>query len=236
MNEDTIRKNLDTVNDAIARAAEKAGRSSDEITLVTVTKTFGVDIVQAAVAAGARDLGENYVQEAREKITTLAETDAPQPRWHFIGGLQKNKAKYAVRLFDLIHSVDGVELAAELNRRAGLEGKKQDVLIQVNISEEEQKSGVSPEGIIALARSVAACENLSVLGLMGMPPFGLDPEVSRPYFVTLRGLSERIEKERIPGVVMEELSMGMSNDYAVAVEEGATMVRVGTAIFGSRYS
>jgi pyridoxal phosphate enzyme (YggS family) len=235
MNEDIIRKNLDFVCETIARAAGEAGRKPEEVTLITVTKTFGIDTVRAAVAAGARDLGENYVQEAREKITTLTEAGGPQPRWHFIGGLQKNKAKYAVRLFDLIHSVDGAELAVELDRRAGLLGKKQDVLIQVNISEEQQKSGVSPEGIIELARSVSACENLSVRGLMGMPPFGLDPEVSRPYFVTLRGLSERIEAERIPGIVMEELSMGMSNDYAVAVEEGATIVRVGTAIFGSRY-
>jgi len=235
MNEDTIRKNLDAVNDVIARAAGKAGRNPDDITLISVTKTFAVDVVRAAVAAGATDLGENYIQEAREKITTLAGEGGPRPRWHFIGGLQKNKAKYAVRLFDLIHSVDSVELAAELDKRAGIEGKTQDVLIQVNISAEEQKSGVSPEGIIRLARSVAGCEHLSVRGLMGMPPFGLDPEISRPYFVTLRELKEKIEAEQIPGVGMEELSMGMSGDYAVAVEEGATMVRVGTAIFGSRY-
>ena len=236
MNEDTIRKNLDAVGEIIARAARTAGRNPDEITLIAVTKTFGIDVVRAAVAAGAQDLGENYIQEAREKITTLTEPAGPRPRWHFIGGLQKNKAKYAVRLFDLIHSVDSVELAAELDKRAGLEGKRQDVLIQVNISEEDQKSGVSADGIIQLARSVSVFENLSVRGLMGMPPFGLDPEISRPYFVTLRGLSERIEEECIPGIGMEELSMGMSNDYAVAVEEGATMVRVGTAIFGSRFS
>lgn len=235
MNEDTIRKNLDAVGGIISRAAQTAGRSPDEITLIAVTKTFGIDVVRAAIAAGAKDLGENYIQEAREKITTLTGEDGPEPRWHFIGGLQKNKAKYAVRLFDLIHSVDSVELAAELNKRAGIEGKRQEVLLQVNISEEQQKSGVSPEGIIRLARSVSELENLSVRGLMGMPPFGLDPEISRPYFVTLRGLKEKIEVEHIPGVTMEELSMGMSNDYAVAVEEGATMVRVGTAIFGSRY-
>jgi len=236
MNEDTIRKNLDAVHEIIARAARKAGRSPDEITLIAVTKTFDIDVIRAAAAAGAKDLGENYVQEAREKITTLAEGGGSQPRWHFIGGLQKNKAKYAVRLFDLIHSVDSVGLAAELDRRAGLLGKQQDVLIQVNVSEEQQKSGISPEGIIQLVRSVSECENLSVRGVMGMPPFGLDPEISRPYFVTLRDLREKVEAEQIPGVGMDELSMGMSNDYVVAVEEGATMVRVGTAIFGSRYT
>jgi PLP dependent protein len=228
---DLIKENLFRVRDGIGRAAHRAGRSPGEVTLIVVTKTFGVDTVRAAIAAGATDIGENYVQEARTKIQTVGRQAA---RWHFIGGLQTNKAKYIVRLFDLVHSVDSYELAAEIDRRAAAQGCVMDILIQVDISREAQKSGVMEEDLVEFIRSVAPMPHVAVKGLMGMPPFGREPEASRPYFRRMRELFGEVSSSRIPGVEMKELSMGMSNDYEVAVEEGATMVRVGTAIFGER--
>ena len=225
-----IKRNIGAVLGRIEEAAYRAGRDPQDITLISVGKTFGVEVIERAIEAGATDIGENYVQEAREKIGRLGRG----ARWHFIGHLQRNKAKYAVRLFDLIHSVDSLPLAQGLDSRAEIEGKVQDVLVQVNISREEQKSGVSVENVIGLVREISSLKSLKVMGLMGMPPFGLDPEVSRPYFKTLSDLRKRVEEEGVEGVGMAELSMGMSGDYWVAVEEGATMVRVGTAIFGSR--
>ena len=229
----SIRENIESVKKIINGACERAERDPDQITLVAVTKTFGVDVVGRAIEAGVTDIGENYIQEAKEKIESVGGGGA-DVRWHFIGHLQRNKAKYAVRLFDLIHSVDNINLATELNLRAERGDKVQDILIQINISHEEQKSGVSADGVLSLIREVSKLSHLKIRGLMGMPPFNLEPEESRPYFVTLRGLKEKIAEEEILGVEMTELSMGMSMDYAVAIEEGATMVRVGTAIFGER--
>jgi pyridoxal phosphate enzyme (YggS family) len=228
---DVIKDSLARVRDGIGRAAHRAGRSPDEVTLVVVTKTFGVDTVQAAIEAGVTDIGENYVQEARTKIQTIGRGAA---RWHFIGGLQTNKAKYIVRLFDLVHSVDSYELAAEIDRRAAAEGRVMDILIQVDISREAQKSGVMEEDLVGFIRSVAPMPHVAVKGLMGMPPFGREPEASRPYFRRMKELFHEVSSLSIPAVDMKELSMGMSNDFEVAVEEGATMVRVGTAIFGER--
>ncbi len=228
---DEIKDSLNRVRDGIERAAHRAGRNPDEVTLVVVTKTFGVDAVRNAIEAGVTDVGENYVQEARAKIEALGRDAA---RWHFIGGLQTNKAKYIVRLFDLVHSVDGHDLAAEIDRRAASEGRVMDILIQVDISREAQKSGVMEEDLVEFIRSVAPMPHITVRGLMGMPPFGREPEASRPYFHRMRELFDEVVSSRIPGVDMKELSMGMSNDFEVAVEEGATMVRVGTAIFGQR--
>jgi pyridoxal phosphate enzyme (YggS family) len=230
---DTIKKNLESVTKRIEHACEKAGNSTKAVTLIGVTKTFGTELVRRAIEAGITDIGENYVQEARQKIEEIGESGAGM-RWHFIGHLQKNKAKYAVRLFNLIHSVDSIALAEELHRRAEQNNKIQDILVQINISHEDQKSGVDVGGVVDLVRGIAPLQNLAVRGLMGMPPFHDDPEESRPYFVTLRKIRETVEKERIDGVEMTELSMGMSLDFAVAVEEGATMVRVGTALFGER--
>ncbi len=230
-----IKENLDRVLGQIEDACERAGRDPAGITLITVTKTFDLSVVERAVAAGATNLGENYIQEAREKIEGIFDSGgAGGVRWHFIGHLQRNKAKYAIKLFDLIHSVDGLPLAVELDKRAKGVEKVQDILVQVNISHEERKSGIEVEGVTNLVQEISILENLRVLGLMGMPPFGLDMEEVRPFFTALRELKEKVEAENIPGVSMDELSMGMSADYPVAIEEGATMVRVGTAIFGPR--
>lgn len=228
---DDIRENLRRVREGIDRAARGSGRDPAGVTLVVVTKTFDVRTIRDAIAAGATDIGENYVQEARAKIETLGPRAA---RWHFIGGLQTNKAKYVVRLFDLVHSVDGMELAAEIDRRAAAAGRVMDVLIQVDISREAQKSGVMEEELAGFIGTVAPLPNIAVKGLMGMPPFGREPEASRPYFRRMKQLFDEIASQKIPRVEMAELSMGMSNDYEVAVQEGATMVRVGTAIFGHR--
>jgi len=228
---DEIKENLQRVRGAIEQAAGRAGRNPADVTLVVVTKTFDDQTVRDVIAAGAADIGENYVQEARAKIETVGRQAA---RWHFIGGLQKNKAKYIVRLFDLVHSVDGADLAAEIDRRAKIEGRVMDVLIQVDISREAQKSGVMEEDLAGVVREIAPFSNIAVKGLMGMPPFGREPEASRPYFRRMRELFEEVASMKIPRVEMTELSMGMSNDFEVAVEEGATIVRVGTAIFGQR--
>lgn len=226
----SIAENLKTVKDRIAAAARRAGREPSSVALVAVTKTVEPDRIRAAVAAGATILGENRVQEAREKIEKLGNIAS----WHLIGTLQKNKAKYAVKLFDLIHSVDSVDLARELDRQAAKAGKAQDVLIEVNIAGEASKTGAAYSDAVRLVREAAKLGNIRILGLMTMPPYSENPEDSRPHFRKLRGLADATIKEGIPGVSMQELSMGMSGDFEVAVEEGATLVRVGTAIFGER--
>jgi len=197
---------------------------------VAVTKTVRPELIREAVAAGATILGENRVQEAREKVELLGRIAS----WHMIGRLQTNKAKYAVRLFDLIHSVDGLDLAREIDRQAKKTGKVQDVLIEVNIAGEETKTGVPTGSVRELLTAAAGLKNIRITGLMTMPPYSEDPEDSRRYFRRLRELADGIASENIPGVSLKELSMGMSGDFEVAVEEGATMVRVGTAIFGVR--
>ena len=211
-------------------AARRAGRNPLGARLVVVCKTVSPEGVREAVAAGAQILGENYIQEAQRKI----ETSGVGVPWHFIGHLQNNKAKYAIRLFDLIHSVDSFALAEELNRTAERSGKVQAVLLQADLSGEETKFGV-PEGeIIQIAEQISGLKGILVKGLMTMPPFSDDPEDSRPYFQKLRALQDRLAGMKIPGISPEELSMGMSGDFEVAIEEGATLVRIGTAIFGPR--
>lgn len=226
----SISDNLKAIQDRIVTAAKRAGRESSSVQLVTVSKTVHPDRIKEAVAAGAKILGENRVQEAREKIEVLGQVAS----WHFIGALQSNKAKYVVKLFDLIHSVDSVALALEIDRQAAKIGKVQDVLIEVSIAGEETKAGAEIENVATLVREASKLNNIRVKGLMTIPPFLPDPEEVRPYFRTLRELAQRIAEENIPNVSMQELSMGMSNDFEVAVEEGATMVRVGSAIFGER--
>ena len=226
----SVSENIASVTEEIARAARKAGRSPAEVRLLAVTKTVDDDRIREAIAAGVDLIGENYVQEARRKIELLGR---PLP-WHFIGHLQTNKAKYAVRLFDLIHSVDRVDLARELDRRAAAQGTILKILVEVSVSGEASKSGVPARDALALVRSIAELPGLSIRGLMTMPPWFDDPEEARPYFATLRNLADSIRRERIGNVHMEELSMGMTNDYRIAVEEGATIVRVGRAIFGDR--
>lgn len=223
----TIRENLLQVMERIKRAAQRAGRDPQEIKLVAVSKTVEVSRIKEAIDAGVSILGENYVQEAKKKIEEIGR----QVEWHFIGHLQTNKAKYAVRLFDMIHSVDTLPLAEELNRRAEKEGQVIKVMIEVNLSGESTKFGTEEEKVFELAKKIFELRNLSLVGLMTMPPYFESPEMSRPYFIKLRQLKERMEKEGIP---LKELSMGMSNDFEIAIEEGATYVRVGTAIFGPR--
>ncbi len=210
----------------IARACERAGRRRDEITLVAVTKTHGPDLVRAAIEAGLAEMGENRVQEARAKI----EAAGGGARWHLIGHLQSNKANEAARLFDVVQSVDSEALAARLGRAAAAEGKTIDVFVQVNVGGEQQKSGVEPEGAQALARAIDATPSLRLRGLMTVPPF-LPPEEVRPYFRRLRELRDRI---RASCENCRELSMGMSDDFEAAIEEGATTIRLGRALFGER--
>jgi pyridoxal phosphate enzyme (YggS family) len=226
----SITDNIKTVKDRIASAAKRAGRDPASVRLVVVTKTVDIERIREAVGAGATILGENRVQEAKEKIERLGTVVS----WHLIGHLQVNKAKHAVKLFDLIHSVDTRELAAEIDKQAARIGKVQNVLVEVNIGGEASKAGMAVKNAPALVREIAGHGNIAIQGLMTIPPFSENPEDARPYFRVLRELAERIAHENIPNVAMKELSMGMSGDLEVAVEEGATMVRVGTAIFGER--
>jgi pyridoxal phosphate enzyme (YggS family) len=225
-----ISENLARVRERMEAAARRAGRNFEKIRLVAVSKTVGINRVRQAVEAGAKILGENYVQEAREKIEELGHAVA----WHFIGHLQTNKAKVASRLFDFIHSVDSLKLAEELGREAFREKKVLPVLLQVNIAREETKFGAKEDETFQLLERISRVQGILVRGLMTMPPYFEDPEESRPYFRKLRELAETISRKKIPGILMEELSMGMSSDFEVAIEEGATMIRVGTAIFGPR--
>ncbi|MEA1936262.1 MAG: YggS family pyridoxal phosphate-dependent enzyme [Thermodesulfobacteriota bacterium] len=226
----TVRDNIKKVRDDIAEAALRSGRKASDIRLMAVTKTVDDERIMAAIEAGVDIIGENYVQEARRKIEKMGKN----VEWHMIGHLQSKKSKYAVRLFDMIHSVDRIKLAGELDKRSNMAECLTKILIEVNISGEETKSGVRKEDAITLVKDISTLENLSVQGLMTMPPWFDDPEDARPYFVTLRELRDRIVEENIPNVEMNELSMGMSGDYRVAVEEGATIVRIGTSIFGER--
>lgn len=223
---------LESVLKRIRTAATGCGRDPESVHLVAVSKTIPSDIVAQAVEAGVDTLGENYVQEARQKIETLS--DLPVS-WHYIGHLQSNKAKYAVKLFDLIHSVDSFKLARELNKQAAKIDKIQQILIQVNIAEEKSKSGVSEQDTIDLIEDVRQLTNLSIRGLMTMPPYFNAPEKVRPFFAALRNLRDRINDLALENVSMAELSMGMTGDFEAAIEEGATLVRVGTAIFGERH-
>jgi len=226
----TIADNLASIQERISKAALRAGRDPAAIRLVAVSKTVSAESIQQAIAAGVTILGENYVQEARNKIARIGK----QVEWHFIGHLQSNKAKYAVELFSMVHSVDRLSLAEELDQEANKQGKIVPVLIQVNISGEESKSGINPQGTLQLLDRIAGLQHLSVQGLMTMPPWFEDPENARPYFNALRKLREELANKKIHGVSLQELSMGMSGDFEVAIEEGATLVRVGTAIFGPR--
>ncbi len=227
-----MKDRLERVRERIKLAAEACNRPASEIRLVAVSKTMPVEIVKEAIEIGMTDFGENYIQEARDKINTLA---AHPVTWHFIGHLQSNKAKYAVRMFDLIHSVDSLKLAGELDKYAKKIDKVQDILIQVNVAREDSKSGVYSEDTLKLLKKIAHLDNVAVKGLMTMPPFFNAPEKVRPFFKALRELRDQIINEDIPNIEMTHLSMGMTGDFEAAIAEGATMVRVGTAIFGERH-
>ena len=213
------------------QAALGSGRRPEDVQLVAVSKTVPSERLLTAIGLGVRVFGESYVQEAREKFNALY---AHPLSWHFIGHLQSNKAKYVVKIFDLIHSVDSLKLSREIDKQAGKIGKVQSVLVQVNIAEESSKSGVLLEDTAQLVTEMSQLTHLEVKGLMTMPPYFNAPEKARPYFKALRQLRDQLRAMEIPGVVMDELSMGMTGDFEVAIQEGATLVRIGTAIFGER--
>jgi pyridoxal phosphate enzyme (YggS family) len=216
----------------MSHAAMRAGRDPHDVRLVAVTKEVDVETMIRAVESGLRDLGESRIQAAREKIPAVTERKKrSRITWHLIGHLQTNKARAAVELFDLIHSVDSLDLAVQLDRHAGTMGKKQRILLQVKLSEEESKYGISKDNILAAIREVSLLGNLSLKGLMTIPPYMEDPEQVRPYFRQLREIRDEAVRS---GCELPELSMGMSHDFWVAIEEGATLVRIGTAIFGER--
>ncbi|MBI2354114.1 MAG: YggS family pyridoxal phosphate-dependent enzyme [Deltaproteobacteria bacterium] len=226
----TIAERLEHIRARIASAAATAGRDPASVRLVAVSKTRPAGDVLAAFQAGQIVFGENYVQELSTKAALVREP----VEWHFIGHLQSNKVKQIAGVVTLVHSVDRLSLAEEIDRQWGRLGRRCDVLVQVNIAGEATKSGTTEEGALQLIRAISRLPHLRVRGVMTMPPFFDDPEAARPYFAELRRLSLLIAAENIPGVEMHELSMGMSGDFEVAIQEGATLVRVGTAIFGER--
>ncbi len=225
-----VAENVAFVRERIRRAAERANRRPDEILLVGATKTVDVGTIREAIDAGVTVFGENRVQEAAPKITEIGDA----AKWHFIGHLQRNKVKDAFELFEMVQSLDSLALAMEMEKRGTKLGRTIRVLVEVNVGAEETKFGTAADDTLDLVRSLAELPHLSVEGLMTIPPLFADPEESRPYCRALRRLRDEIESVGIPGISMGELSMGMTNDFEVAVEEGATMVRIGTALFGER--
>jgi pyridoxal phosphate enzyme (YggS family) len=221
---------LRDVRERIERAANGAGRDPSTVRLVAVSKTFGADAVRAAAGAGQIDFGENRVQEALEKMSALP--DLPL-RWHLVGHLQANKARKSI-VFNCIHSIDGVELLRRVDRAAAEEGHSCEALVQVDLAGEPTKHGATPSEVEPIFRAAEECGGVKLAGLMVLPPFAEDPEGARPYFRRLRDLRDRLAGRGVPASMLRELSMGMSQDFEVAIEEGATMVRVGTAIFGGR--
>ena len=218
---DSIERNLSDIMEKISKSSQQSGRNSSEITLVAVTKTVDADRINEAVRAGVRVVGENRVQEARDKFT-LVEKGVD---WHLIGHLQTNKAKYVPEIFSMVHSVDSVELANELERRCEAAGKVMEALVEVNVSHEESKFGIEPDCAADFLRTVSSCQHIKFRGIM---------TVARPVFADTRRLFEDLKRLKISNVDLVHLSMGMSSDYEVAIEEGATMVRIGSALFGRR--
>jgi pyridoxal phosphate enzyme (YggS family) len=217
---------LARINDTAA----KCGRKADDVKLLGASKSQSIDAIRAAIAGGLALIGENYVQEAKDKKDRIAEF----VEWHMIGHLQRNKAKAAIELFDIIESLDNLALARELDKEASKRGKKVRVFIEVNLGNEESKSGIAKNQVVSLVEEVASLSNMRVEGLMTVPPFRKNLEELRPFFRELRELRERLNELRLPNVDLRELSMGMTHDYTVAIEEGATIVRIGTALFGPR--
>jgi pyridoxal phosphate enzyme (YggS family) len=230
---DVIARNVEEVRENIIRAAQRAGRDPAGVRLVAATKSVPPDRIRSAVEAGVQILGENRLQDAVPKIEALRQAAAGLS-WHFIGRLQRRKVRTVVGLFELIHSVDSLDLAAEIDRRAGEAGVRQKVLLEVNVGGEASKAGVAPAALPEALKALEAMPNLMVSGLMTVPPLSADPEQARPYFRELRLLAQSLAQATLERITLSELSMGMSSDYAVAVEEGATFVRIGTAIFGAR--
>lgn len=227
-----VRENYLEVLNKKNQAALRAGRNPEDITLMAVTKLHTVDEINEAIDAGATDIGENKVQELLSKYE-----DVKPVRWHLIGHLQTNKVKQIIDKVVMIHSVDSLHLAEEINKRAGNAGLAMDILIEINVGEEETKTGIQAEELMDLAKKITdTCENVRLRGVMCIPPYGEDPEVSRKYFRETRELFEKLQQLGLPEdrALIDTLSMGMSGDYETAVEEGSTIVRVGSAIFGKR--
>ncbi|WP_457551733.1 YggS family pyridoxal phosphate-dependent enzyme [Desulfobacula sp.] len=227
----SIKDNLDKINKQIFDTAVSCGRRPDTIQLIAVSKRKTIAAVTEAIDAGASHFGENYIQEAIEKIDSIGKDRAC---WHFIGHLQSNKTKIAVNYFDYIHTVDTLKLAGQIDNQARKINKIQNILVQVNIGEEDTKSGAGIEETLQLIGHINRFKNVSLHGLMCMPPYFFDPEQARIYFRQLVKIKEKIMKQKFDAISMEHLSMGMSNDFKVAIEEGSTMIRVGTSIFGER--
>lgn len=230
MTEEEIRRNIEEIKKRIEAAAHRAGRSAAEVQLVAVTKTVPPEKIMAAYQMGLRDFGENRVQEMVKKRGELP----ADIRWHMIGHLQTNKVKYIVDWVYMIHSLDRPSLAAEISKRAKAVGRTVPCLVEVNVAGEESKFGLAPEEVIDFIREVAQMPGIAVKGLMTVAPYTENPEEVRPVFRRLREIAAQVEAEQIPGVEMRYLSMGMSGDFEVAIEEGAHMVRLGTALFGAR--
>ncbi len=226
-----IRENIEEIRRRIESACHRSGRNPDEVTLLAVSKTFSAAVVEEALEAGLTDVGENYVQELLEKRDALKNREV---RWHFIGHLQSNKVKYIAEWIHLVHALDNVDLARELDKRAAQAQRTLDVLVEVNTTDEQSKFGVSPGKTVEFVESLAEFSHIQVAGLMTIGPFLPDPEGSRPMFRTLRLLKEEIATLNQHNVHMHHLSMGMTGDFEVAIDEGATIVRIGTAIFGKR--
>lgn len=220
-----ITENLEAVKRSIESASRKAGRAGDDVTLIVVTKTRSIAEIKEAIACGVRDIGENYVQEAESKYSEIGDI----VQWHMIGHLQRNKARHVVEFASMIHSVDDLELAREISRRAQNIGKRIDVLVEVKVSDEPTKFGAGADEALRLIENIAGFEGIRVCGLMGMAPFLENPEETRPFFSQLRRLWEKLPDEQ-----RLFLSMGMTQDFEIAIEEGSNMVRIGTAIFGPR--
>ena len=228
----SVADRLTEVRERIASAARSAGRDPSAVRLIAVSKTFPLQLIREAWSAGQRDFGENRVQEGLQKISESADLEI---RWHLLGHLQTNKARKAGQAFATIHGVDSVELLTKLDAAATEGGRSPQLLIQVDLAGEATKHGVPPDEVPRLFDAAAACRAARVVGLMTLPPFAETPEDARPYFRRLRELRDEWLTSGVPAQMLSELSMGMSGDFEVAVQEGATMVRVGTAIFGSRH-
>jgi PLP dependent protein len=230
--QEALATRLNGVRARLSAAARAANRAPDEVRLIAISKTHPASLIRRAIELGALDIGENRVQEAEEKIVEVGREKA---RWHLVGHLQANKARRAVKLFDVIHSLDSIQLARRLNRLCEEEGRAQlSVLIQVDLGREETKSGIDESELAHLVDAIGPLRHLELTGLMTLPPFFDDPEQSRPFFRRLRELRDELHERGAFGGRRSELSMGMTHDFEVAVQEGATMVRIGTAIFGER--
>ena len=227
----SIANNVERVRTRMRQAAERVGRDPQSVRMVAASKTVDAARIRAAIAAGVTILGENYLQETRQKLGQIGRSGV---EWHLIGPLQRNKVRYVFDLFDMMHSLDRIELAEEINRRAERLGRRLSVLLEVNVGKEASKSGWTPAGLLKDIRQLTRLPNIEVRGLMTIPPPTPNPVEARPFFRALRELRDHLAQEGYEGMPLQELSMGMTADYDIAIEEGATLVRVGTAIFGPR--